>query len=74
MHDRWTANSPRLPYSLKKRRGKLNSVLMKPVESVEGCCSAAADRSEEWHPWSQCSATCGLGRRQRLRDIDEDLT
>ena len=29
--------------------------------------------SEEWHEWSECSAKCGVGRRQRMRDIDEDV-
>ena len=28
---------------------------------------------EEWHEWSECSAKCGVGRRQRMRDIDEDV-
>lgn len=43
------------------------------LNQTKACNARAADcKFTEWHEWSECSAKCGVGRRQRMRDIDEE--
>jgi len=43
------------------------------LNQTKACNGRAVDcKFTEWHEWSECSAKCGVGRRQRMRDIDEE--